>query len=130
LVDGVHQIFATIEGVVYCALLDIVSAISSASVWVFDQIKIAIEDLIAWSGFLFGWKDILRTHDVMKNFAKRLFQKAVDEIGAIEQEVSDAFDGLEAKLNAWAGITDPGEAGGSMTKSRDPDDESSSPQSH
>ncbi|WPH01285.1 Hypothetical protein R9X50_00412300 [Acrodontium crateriforme] len=130
LVDGLHYVFATIEGTLYHALLDCVSAIVSAVEWVFQQVEIFIEELIAWLGFLLMWKDIVRTHSVMKNAIKQYVKKTFDEIATAEERISNAFDSLEQNLNAWTDVADPGISIGSYTGSKDPDDGSSSPQSH
>ncbi|CAK4033847.1 Hypothetical predicted protein [Lecanosticta acicola] len=130
IIDGVHHVFATIGGVVYHALLDCISAVVHAVEWVFRQVKVLLADLISWLGFIFGWKDIVRTHSVVKNLIKQYVRKSINEIGTVEAKISDAFDGLEKKLNAWTDVTDPGLTIGSMAAARDLNDGGSSPQSH
>jgi hypothetical protein len=80
-------------------------------------LKVAFDDLVAWLGFLFQWDDIKRTHKVMKNILKLYAKRAVSEIDTLETKVQSAFSGLEGKVNAWAGIRDPGQTMGSQTLS-------------
>lgn len=48
---------------VYRLALETVSAIVKAITWVFKKIGALIDDIIAFFGFLFQWKDILHTSD-------------------------------------------------------------------
>ena len=66
--EGLYHFLAKIGDKVYNAILDCVSAVVGAVEFVFNQIKVFIEELIAWLGFLFDWADIKRTHGVMKTF--------------------------------------------------------------
>ncbi|QIW96630.1 hypothetical protein AMS68_002148 [Peltaster fructicola] len=130
IVDGVYHVFAKIGDVVYHALLDCKAAIAHALNWVFTQLKVLWDDLVAWLGFIFGWKDIVRTHQVMKNLVKQYVRKSFASIETMEEKISTMFEGLEGRLNALTDVTDPGIKVGSYTASKDPDDGSSSPQCH
>lgn len=75
-VNGVNEVWVQVGDIVYRALLDCVAAVARAAEWVFDKIKVLAEDLIAFLGFLFQWKDIIRTKGVIKNLLKQLANKA------------------------------------------------------
>ncbi|KAL8660560.1 MAG: hypothetical protein Q9202_006414 [Teloschistes flavicans] len=131
IVNGVHEVWVQVGNVVYRALLDCVAAIVRAAEWVFDKIKVLIEDLVAFLGFLFLWKDIVRTHKVIKNMLKQFGRKAVAGIGNAETAVAAGLDGLQTKLNAWAGIPDNGTTlGSSAAQANSTNNGASSPQAH
>ncbi|KAL8715211.1 MAG: hypothetical protein Q9220_001169 [cf. Caloplaca sp. 1 TL-2023] len=130
-VNGLHEVWVQIGNVVYRALLDCVAAIVRAAEWVFDKLKVLLEDLIAFLGFLFGWKDIVRTHKIIKNLLKQFANKAVMGIATAEAAVAKGLDGLQDKVNAWAGIPDSKTSIGSgSAQANSSDNGSSSPQAH
>jgi hypothetical protein len=104
--EGLQHFFVQLADKVYHAVLDCASAVVSAVEFVFNQIKVFIEEIIAWLGFLFNWKDILRTHSVMKNIIKQYSVHAVDQLASVETSLDTLFTDLEAGLNSWAGMTD------------------------
>ncbi|KAL8776816.1 MAG: hypothetical protein Q9203_002974 [Teloschistes exilis] len=131
IVNGIHEVWVQIGNVVYRALLDCVAAIVRAAEWVFDKIKVLVEDLIAFLGFLFMWKDIVRTHLVIKNVFKQFGRKAVAGIGNAETAIAKGLDGLQTKLNAWAGIPDSQlTVGSSAAQANSTNNGASSPQAH
>lgn len=130
IIDGINHVFAKIGDVVYHALLDCYFAIHHAVQWVFQQLNIVWDKLVAWLGFVFNWKDIVRTHQVMKNVIQQQIRKSFDSMATAEEMVSTVFEGLEQKLNALTNVTDPGITVGSVVASKDANDGSSSPQFH
>jgi hypothetical protein len=106
----VWQFCAKIYDNIYNAVLDSVAAVVGAIEFVFNQIKIFIEEVIAWLGFLFNWNDILRTHKVIKNVLKQFGRKAISEIDSIEKSVQNALASAEVQIDSWAGITGHGQA--------------------
>ena len=130
-IDGLNEVWVQIGDVVYRAILDCVAAVGRAAEWVLSKIKILIDDLVAFLGFLFGWNDIVRTHKVIKNFLKQFANKAVAGIGNAEAAVTKGLDGLQTKLNAWGGIPDSkATVGSSSAQANSTNNGASSPQAH
>ncbi len=71
---------------------------------VFAQIGVFIDKLVQWLGWIFNWPDILRTRSVIKNIFRQYAQHCGDNLEPWKQELSNAFDGLEDKLDAWAAL--------------------------
>lgn len=127
--DGYHFV-VKIAGQVYNAILDSASAVMNGILFVFDQIKVAIEDLIAWLGFLFSWPDILRTHSVLKNVFKQYAIRAVNSLDTLEAAINNAFINIEDAINSWANLTDSGETIGVEEKADSTVPTITSPQSN
>ena len=91
---------------IYHAILDTVEAIVAAATWVYNSIKIAVEDVIKFLEFLFGWQDILVTHKVLKNLFLCLGKSAIDGIQTTKADVARLFQQLEGQVASWANIPD------------------------
>jgi hypothetical protein len=96
----------TIGEAVYHGILDCVEAVVAAATWVYNEIKIAVEDIINFLEFVFGWQDILVTHKVLKNVFLCLGRGAVDGIEATKSDVAKVFQQLQSQINNWANIPD------------------------
>lgn len=96
----------TIGETVYHGVLDCVEAVVAAATWVYNAIKVAIEDVIKFLEFLFGWQDILVTHRVLKNVFLCLGRGAVDGIDATKAQIASTFQDIQSKIDSWAGIAD------------------------
>ena len=107
---------AEIAGKVYRAVLDTVDAVAGAVVWVFNAIKTAIKDIIAFIKFLFEWADIKRTKEVLHNLTKAYLQGQVVGIKTIQHEFDTMITGVEKSVNKWAGIKDWSGLGEAETK--------------
>jgi hypothetical protein len=70
--EDVWHFVVTIGEAVFHAVLDTVEAVVAAATWIYNQIKIVVEDVIKFLEFLFGWQDILVTDKVLKNVFLRL----------------------------------------------------------
>lgn len=99
---NIYSFVATIAGKVYKAILSCVSDVVGAIEFVLKQIEVLIEEIIAWLGFLFGWKDIIRTHRVIKNIAKVYARYAVDSMASWETKITETFDAARSQVNTWA----------------------------
>lgn len=102
--DDVWQFVVTIGDAVYHAVLDCVEAVVAAATWVYNQIKILVDDVIKFLEFLFGWQDILVTHKVLKNVVLRLSQAAIDGIDATKGRLAGLFQQLQSAVDSWANI--------------------------
>ncbi|KAJ6001626.1 gamma-glutamyltranspeptidase periplasmic precursor [Penicillium canescens] len=97
---------ADIAGKVYNAVLDAVDAIVGAVVWVFNAIKTAIEAIIRFLKFLFQWKDIKRTKQVLHRVVKLFLTHQVDQIDTVRATFRDNLDGAAEKIREWGGVSD------------------------
>lgn len=102
--DGVTNFFIIIAEQLYTFVLDTYHTVVSVVEFVFNKIKVFIEDLIKWLGFLFQWKDIMRTHDVLKNVFKRSLENSVDQIDVLKENIGVMFDGIQERIDSWAGL--------------------------
>ncbi len=118
--NDVWHFIVTIAGKVYACVLDVVEKVIQAAVYVFNLIKTAIEDLIKFLEFLFGWQDILVTHRVMKNVFLQLSQQSINDLGNFKTEVAAVFQSLQNDVNKWANIPSFGQTAGSATGSNQP----------
>ncbi|KAJ5735452.1 uncharacterized protein N7483_000577 [Penicillium malachiteum] len=98
-VDNVTRFIARIGDMIYTAILDTVEAVSSAIEFLFTQIKVFFEDLVAWLGFIFNWDDIVRTHRVIKNIAKQYTRNAVDQLDTLRGSLENGFKDLRGFIN-------------------------------
>ncbi|MFD0861679.1 hypothetical protein ACFQ1M_05640 [Sungkyunkwania multivorans] len=105
-IDGLYHFFVEIAGKLYRFILAAITDVVQAIEFVLKKIKVFFEDLIKWLGFLFKWKDILRSHDVLKNIINQFMKKTVADIGVVKTEVNKIFDGIEEHINEWAGLED------------------------
>lgn len=105
-VTKVWHFVVQIGEAIYHAILDTVEAIVAAATWVYNSIKIAVEDVIKFLEFLFGWQDILVTHKVLKNLFLCLGKSAIDGIQTTKTEVAQLLQQLEGKIASWANIPD------------------------
>ncbi|WP_276133780.1 hypothetical protein [Polluticoccus soli] len=103
---GFWRFVVTIAGKVYQGILDCVEKVVSAVRWVYNLIKTAIEDLIKYLEFLFEWKDITRTKQVIKNITKLYLKNEIDQIEVVKGKFNDEIQNLVKTINNWAGITD------------------------
>jgi len=117
---GVWNFIVEIGEAVYQAVLNTVYAVAGALEWVFNQIVVAIDDLISFLSFLFGWQDIVTTHNVMKNIFIQSTQQAIDALAGFETTVGDAFTGLINTINGWASIPTLSQTPNSTTQSNPP----------
>jgi|GEM_PF-634711 len=104
--NDVWYVVATIGDAVYRGVLDCVEAVVAAATWVYNAIKIAVEDVILFLEFLFGWQDILVTHRVLKNVFLCLGQSTIDGIEAAKARARSVSAELQAQIDAWADIPD------------------------
>jgi hypothetical protein len=95
----------TIAGQVYHSVLDCVEKVAAAAVWVFNAIKVAVEDLIRFLEFLFEWKDITRTQQVIKNLTQLWLKDQIGNLQQLQTQFDGAIASLETEVNSLAGIS-------------------------
>ncbi|KAJ5100619.1 gamma-glutamyltranspeptidase periplasmic precursor [Penicillium angulare] len=91
---------------VYNAVLVAVDAVVGAVVWLFNAIKTVVTAIIRFVKFLFQWKDIKRTKQVLHNVVKLYLTHQVDQIDTLRTNFRETLDGAADKLRVWGGITD------------------------
>lgn len=115
--ESAWHFVATIGGTVYHAALDTVEAVVAAATWVYNAVKVAVEDVIEFLQFLFGWQDILVTHKVLKNVFLCLARSAITDASALSSTVTQAFAQAKGTIDAWAGISNiDGSATATLTR--------------
>ena len=102
--EKVWHFVARIGDAIYYGILDCVEAVVSAVLWVYNAIKVVIEDIIKFLEFLFAWKDILTTHRVIKNVILQFTKQAIDGMSNSKETIATAFIGLETVITKWAGV--------------------------
>jgi hypothetical protein len=112
--DGIWNVVVKLAGQVYHAVLNTVAVVVHFVEFVVNTIKIFIEEIIAWLGFLFNWHDIMRTKRVIKNVVRQYVRMAIGQLDTLEDKVNDVFGSMESKLNSWASIADTGAAAQSL----------------
>ncbi|GJJ76408.1 hypothetical protein EMPS_08767 [Entomortierella parvispora] len=91
-VEDVAHWVISVAGNEFRFLLDSVTHVLKAASWVLNQVVTGIDKIIQWVGFLFGWDDILSTHDSFVNVVNNLFDLA-----------PSAFSEMEASVDGWFG---------------------------
>jgi hypothetical protein len=102
--DDVAHFFIQIGQQWYHFILRCINDVAHGIQFVLKRIGAFFEKLVQWLGSIFDWKDIRRTHRVIKNIFKRYAQSCIDDLPTYKGELSDLFVGLEDKLDAWAGL--------------------------
>ncbi|CAE7526982.1 unnamed protein product [Symbiodinium microadriaticum] len=103
-ISGAWHVLAVIEGKIYAALMDTLEAIGGAIRWVYNQIKMAIEWVIMFLEFLFGWKDILVTHRVIKKFILLTAAEFVDDLASARAATKKALDDFKKNIAEFTGV--------------------------
>ncbi len=103
---GLWYFVITIGEEIYHGILDTVEAVVGAVRWVYNAIKVAVEDLLKFLEFLFEWNDITRTKDVLKNVMMQFMRYETDQIEVVKEKLNDEIKGLVNTINGWAGIKD------------------------
>ncbi len=80
----------------YNFILTTAEQVFSAIEWLFKKIWIAFKDLIKWLGFLFEWKDILKTKNILKEFAINGLDATTAEIKTVQKKFDDWINDIIA----------------------------------
>ncbi len=97
---GVWNFVVTIGDAVYQGVLDCVEKVVGVVKWIYNVIKTAIEDLILFLEFLFEWKDITRTKEVIANFVKLYVQNDIAQIGVIKEKLDGEMQQLITTIDS------------------------------
>lgn len=103
--DDISHFFITIAGEVFHFILDCVDLVVRGIEFVLKKLaEILIDILLFLLGFLFDWKDIIRTHKVMKNLIYRFAEHNINEMDKAKDEIEKLFKNIEHDINKWAGL--------------------------
>ncbi len=105
-VTGLWHFVVQIGEKIYQSVLDCVEAVVGAVRWVYNTIKVAVEELLKYLEFLFEWNDITRTKEVLKNMIKQYLQHEADGILVVKDFLDKQINDLVKIINGWAGIDD------------------------
>lgn len=93
-----------IADAVYSFVLDAVDKVVGALVAIYNAIKTAIEDLIAFLEFLFEWKSFVRTRQVFSTFVSMGLQTVIDNLGTLKTEFNGLISSARSNVDNWAEI--------------------------
>jgi hypothetical protein len=106
--DGFYYLTVKLGGILYTAALDCISAVSRATQFVFKQIEVLVDELIAWLGFLFMWPDIVFTHKVLRGvFVNYIKHVQTDGLQSIKTNLDKMFNGLAGKVDSYINKNGP-----------------------
>ncbi|KAF2835860.1 hypothetical protein M501DRAFT_1007694 [Patellaria atrata CBS 101060] len=98
--DAIDWVFVMrIAGEVFEFILDCVEKVGEALTWVWNKIKVGIETLIEYLGFLFDWGDILDTKDQVSALITAGCDLAATKVGSTADSLEIFFSGLLAKVD-------------------------------
>lgn len=98
-VGKVVEFVVEIGGKLLKFIVDTVETAVRAINWLFQKIKVFFEDLIKWLGFIFDWKDIIRTKKIIVNVINQGLELAKHKTGEAEAAVNKFFDGIENAID-------------------------------
>jgi hypothetical protein len=104
IVDGILNIAFTVAGKIFTFILDHLNGIMSLVSGVLRLFGVDIERLQKWLGYVFNWDDIVRTHNVFKNFFRRYIENSIANFKGYEDEFLQQFDEAKAWIDNWANI--------------------------
>ncbi|CAI7606976.1 unnamed protein product [Penicillium glandicola] len=129
-VDNAWHFFVEAKGYLYSAIIDSIPAVAGVVEYIFQWIQVRYDEAVKYLGFVFDWNDILRTHNVIKNFLRLAADRAVTEIDQVEQYVKKTFEGLEEKISEWGSIPSDGATVGQHEQVQEADFGHTSPQAN
>ncbi|HZX85381.1 MAG TPA: hypothetical protein VFF19_17540, partial [Reyranella sp.] len=107
--SGVWHFLAKIGDAFYYGVIDCIEKVVGAAMWVYNAVKVAIEDIILFLEFLMAWGDILTTHRVLRNFFAQFAQYATDGLGTTKAGLASVFAALESEIDKFGDIPNLGQ---------------------
>lgn len=106
--DGVVNFFIQIADRWYHFFMICIGDVLHAAEFVLRRLEVVFEAIARWLGFVFGWSDILRTHAVLCNIVQQYVKYAVARLPHYRQQALAMFDGVQQRIDAWAGLEGTG----------------------
>ncbi|HEU5385559.1 MAG TPA: hypothetical protein VFV73_06630 [Streptosporangiaceae bacterium] len=103
--EGLYHLVVTIAGEAYHALLDCYDAVVHAAEFVLGKVEVFFEDLVQWLGFVFGWSDIVRTHQVLKNYIRQFVAASAGSVADIRSGLQRSFTQAQDFISSWASLS-------------------------
>lgn len=97
------QLIVRIAGQTFQAVLDSVESIAESAYHLLSMIVDDIKKVLAYLEFLFEWRDITRTKEVLTTMTKVYLTYAVGQLPTVRAQLDQCFYDAEADLAAWAG---------------------------
>jgi hypothetical protein len=97
-----------IGGQAYGFVLDAADKVASAIMAVYNAIKTAIEDLIAFLEFLFEWDSFVRTKDVCQKFLLMALQQVASTTETLKSDLNAQLESARKNVDDWAEIKSNG----------------------
>lgn len=94
----------TIAGNVYHFVAKCVTDVVNMVHTALNAIKTAFEDVVKWIGMIFSFKDILRTHSVMKTMINLSTDYCISNISSLDGLIRGAFDSLKNEIDTKTGL--------------------------
>lgn len=101
--DVVHA-WVTFENATYHFLIRCHEDLLNTLEFVYAQIKVLIDKLVQWLGFIFEWNDILRTHKVLKNVMRQYGNSVITGLDSTKASLASLFENLENQIAVLSGL--------------------------
>lgn len=108
--DGIQLVISTASEV-YQIVVKYAEQIWSVVEYVFTKIGAAFAQAVRWLGFIFAWKDILRTHAVIRTTLSHGLDRLVGELDYAEDRIHAVFSELKSRIS---GADLPGQLGSAV----------------
>lgn len=102
--NGVVDCVLTIAGDFYHFVAKCANDIVNLVHTVLNAIETAFADIVKWIGFIFEYKDILRTHTVTANILKVSIEHAASNMSSFKANISQSFTTIVNDLNQLVGL--------------------------
>jgi hypothetical protein len=101
--DDAWQVIVKIGEIATRFVIETLTHVHVAAERFLAQVAITFKKLQEWLGFLFAWKDIKVTNQVLTNVLDQVFAKGVGAISGLEPKIDGIFDDLISKARAVGG---------------------------
>jgi len=96
--NSVYNVIVQIGEQFLSFVIQTASDVLSLLNWLFQEIKVGLETLVGWLGFLFEWDDIVTTHKVLANMSIQSINYAAAFLKNAETPINNFFDTLKTKI--------------------------------
>jgi hypothetical protein len=114
--DEGWNLVASFAGTVIRCAVDCAEHIAAAVQTIINMVIAAVKDFLEFLEFLFKWREITRTKEVMANALRVFLTYEADQIGVIknelDQQIADAMQAIAgwAGTDDWSGLGDEGQS--------------------
>jgi hypothetical protein len=101
---GLYAFVAQIGGEFFHCLLDCIESIASGAWHLLMMLVEEIEEIIKFLEFLFEWRDISRTKDVVANIIKVTLEYQIGQFAAVRPQFDEVMDSLQQEIASWSNL--------------------------